>query len=137
LEIAAGASGGVACPGCGEAPRMAKSPAVRAGEAVDVCACCGHADLYVQKDFSRALGLTIVVLGCLGSLVFFALGRPLLAFGALVAMAAVDGVIYLLVADVAVCYSCHAIYRGFARNPAHRPFELGLLERYGGRAPRS
>jgi hypothetical protein len=103
---------------------------------VDVCACCGHSDLYVQKDFNRTLGLAIVILGCLGSLVFFGLGRPLPAFGALVAMAGIDGLIYLLVGDVAVCYSCHAIYRGFRRNPAHRPFDLELLERYGGRAPR-
>jgi hypothetical protein len=70
------------------------------------------------------------------SLVFFARGLPVLAMSALAGMALVDGVIYWLVGEVAVCYACHAIYRGFGRNPEHRGFDLELLERYGGREPR-
>jgi len=101
-----------------------------------VCALCGHPDLYVQKDFNRALGLSIVVIGSLASVVFFAFREPFLAVGALAAMALVDGLIYLLVGEVTVCYSCHAIYRGFGPNPEHRSFNLELLERYGGRTPR-
>ena len=124
------------CPGCGRETKLGRTPAVRSGNRVDVCAVCGHPDLYVQKDFNRSLGLFIVGVGILASLVLFAMGEPVLAMGALLGMAAVDGLIYLLVGDVTVCYSCHAIYRGFESNPEHGPFNLELLERYGGRAPR-
>jgi hypothetical protein len=100
------------------------------------CIGCGHDTLYVQKDFNRALGLTIVVIGCLASVFFFSRGQALAAMLALVVMAAVDLVIYSLVGEVTVCYACHTIYRGFPRNPAHEPFDLKNLEKYGGRDPR-
>lgn len=92
--------------------------------------------MYVQKDFNRSLGMLIVVVGISGSLILFAVTEPLFAVGALVLMALVDGLLYLLVGEVTVCYSCHAIYRGFGPNPEHEPFSLELLERYGGRTPR-
>jgi hypothetical protein len=56
--------------------------------------------------------------------------------GALALTALVDFVAYSLVREVTVCYSCHAIYRGFKRNPEHEPFDLKKLEKYGGRTPR-
>jgi hypothetical protein len=136
IPAPSGGPGTVACPHSGKTAELGISARVRDGECVDVCAVCGHPDLYVQKDFNRTLGLSIVVLGSLASFVFFAIGEPVLAVLALVAMALVDGVIYLLVGQVTVCYACHAIYRGFGPNPEHKPFNLELLERYGGRAPR-
>jgi hypothetical protein len=48
----------------------------------------------------------------------------------------VDLLAYFLVKDVTVCYSCHALYRGFLRNPEHEAFDLKKLEKYGGRTPR-
>ena len=48
----------------------------------------------------------------------------------------VDFLAYFFVGQVTVCYSCHAIYRGFNRNPEHEPFDLKKLEKYGGRTPR-
>ena len=54
----------------------------------------------------------------------------------LLASAAVDFLLYLMVADVTVCYACHAVYRGFPRNPQHSAFDLKELEKYGGREPR-
>jgi hypothetical protein len=137
-ELAAPASGppALTCGNCGRSTSLGRSPAVLEGSRVDVCPVCGHPDFYVQKDFNRALGLAVVVAGSLVSVVFFAMREPVLALGALVAMALVDGAIYLLVGEVTVCYSCHAIFRGFGPNPEHGPFNLELLERYGGRAPR-
>ena len=41
-----------------------------------------------------------------------------------------DGLLYLLVGDVTVCYRCGAHYRGFPPHPAHQPFDLGVGERY-------
>ena len=78
----------------------------------------------------------IVGIGIAASLYFFAQNRPIYAMGALGLTALVDFLAYFLVGEVAVCYSCHAIYRGFGRNTGHEPFDLKKLEKYGGRTPR-
>ena len=103
---------------------------------VDRCALCGHDNLYIQKDFNRALGISIVVIGVMLSLVLFAQSNAFYAMLALIGTAVVDAVIYFIVGEVTVCYACHTIYRGFDPNPDHAPFNLELLERYGGQAPR-
>ncbi len=103
---------------------------------VDQCALCGHDNLYVQKDFNRALGISIVVVGVGLSIILFARSNAVYAMLALIGTAVVDALIYFLVGDVVVCYACHTIYRGFERNPDHAPFNLEMLERYGGQAPR-
>jgi hypothetical protein len=103
---------------------------------VTTCISCGHDALYVQKDFNRQIGMAIVGLGIAISIYFFARNRPILAMAALGATALVDFLAYFLVGEVTVCYSCHAIYRGFKKNPEHEPFDLKKLEKYGGRTPR-
>jgi hypothetical protein len=92
--------------------------------------------LYVQKDFNRRTGLGIVGLGIAVSIYFFARSQPIGAMGALALTAMVDFLAHFLVREVTVCYSCHAVYRGFNRNPEHEPFDLKKLEKYGGRSPR-
>jgi hypothetical protein len=104
---------------------------------VTTCVSCGHDALYVQKDFNRNAGMAIVGLGIAASIYFFARSQPMFAMGALGLTALVDFLAYLIVGEVTVCYSCHAIYRGFDRNPEHEPFDLKKLEKYGGRTPRS
>jgi len=103
---------------------------------VTTCVSCGHDAFYVQKDFNRNVGIAIVGLGITSSIYFFARSQPLLAMAALALTALVDLLAYHFVRDVTVCYSCHAIYRGFNRNPEHEPFDLKKLEKYGGRAAR-
>jgi hypothetical protein len=103
---------------------------------VTMCVSCGHDTLYVQKDFNRQVGMAIVGLGIAASIYFFARSRPIFAMAALGITAFVDFLAYFLVGEVTVCYSCHAIYRGFKRNPEHEPFDLKKLEKYGGRTPR-
>jgi len=127
---------GFECPDCGHTGDLRTTGAVRQGDPVDLCAGCGHDNLYIQKDFSRALGMTIVVLGVGVAVVLFALERPFAAMGALVVMALIDWAIYAAVGSVTVCYACHTIYRGFPLNPGHAPFNLELLERHGGKDPR-
>lgn len=78
----------------------------------------------------------IVGIGIAASLYFFAKNQPIYAMGALGFTALADFLAYFLVREVTVCYSCHAIYRGFARNTQHEPFDLKKLEKYGGRTPR-
>jgi len=103
---------------------------------VTKCVSCGHDALYLQKDFNRQVGMAIVGLGIVTSIYFFARNQPLYAMSALGITAGVDFLAYFLVGEVTVCYSCHAIYRGFKRNPEHEPFDLKKLEKYGGRTPR-
>jgi len=51
------------------------------------------------------------------------------AWGVLLASAAIDGGLYLLVKDVVVCYRCGAHHRGVGRS-GNAPFELTIHERY-------
>jgi uncharacterized membrane protein len=103
---------------------------------VTTCVSCGHDAFYVQKDFNRNVGLAIVALGIACSVYFLARRQPILGMAALALTALVDFLVYYFVREVTVCYSCHAVYRGFNRNPGHKPFDLKKLEKYGGRAPR-
>ena len=48
----------------------------------------------------------------------------------MIGSAAFDGLLYLWVKDVIVCYRCAAHYRGAAGNNAHQPFEITIGERY-------
>jgi len=107
------------------------------GNVVTTCVSCGHDALYVQKDFNRQLGIGIVGIGIALSIYFFARSEPFLAMAVLGMTALVDFCAYFLVGEVTVCYSCHAVHRGFKRNPEHEPFDLKKLERFGGRSPRT
>jgi len=129
-------SSGVTCPGCGRPVPLRMDRTIPERNFVRNCVACGHDTLYTQKDFNRNLGVAIVVLGSLVCLYFFSRSQPIYAMMALFASAAVDFLIYSLVGEVTVCYSCHTIYRGFEKNPDHGPFELKDLEKYGGREPR-
>ena len=80
--------------------------------------------------------MAIVGIGIAISIYFFARSMPIYAMSALGITALVDFLAYFWVGEVTVCYSCHAIYRGFERNPEHEPFDLKRLEKYGGRTPR-
>ena len=124
------------CPTCGHDSDLQLTESLKARRIVDSCALCGHDNLYIQKDFNRALGVSIVGIGVGVSFVLFARANAFYAMLALIGAAVVDAIIYSVVGEVAVCYACHTIYRGFDPNPEHAPFNLELLERYGGQAPR-
>jgi hypothetical protein len=113
------------CPGCDHATRLADpDPAVRA------CAVCGNPDVYVRKDFPHSLGLTILTLACLASTVTYFLYEKWWTWGILIGSALFDGLLYLWVGDVIVCYRCGAHHRGYTPSPEHKPFELTTHERY-------
>jgi hypothetical protein len=105
-------------------------PAAPAHQALRSCAVCGNAQLYRKKDFPHWLGLLLLGLACLAFLVTNYLYQQRLAWGILLGSAALDGLLYLVVGDVVVCYRCGAQHRGFAPHPEHKPFELSIGERY-------
>ena len=126
----------VACPGCGKPAPLRVDGFLEQSGKVQACAACGHDRLYIQKDFNRNAGLAIVVAGAIVSVLFFAWGDAFWSMATLGVTALVDILVYKLVGTVTVCYVCHAVYRGFPRNPEHLPFDLKDLEKHGGRDPR-
>jgi hypothetical protein len=94
------------------------------------CAICGNEELYKKKDFPHWLGLTILTVACLGSIIPYWLYHQWLTWTILIGSAALDGLLYLWVGDVVVCYRCGAQYRELAPRAEHKPFELGIAERY-------
>ena len=130
------AAAGVSCPRCHQPAPLRLDASLARSERVEACAACGHDQLYIQKDFNRNAGLAIVIGGALVSVIFFALGDAFASMLTLGVTALIDILVYALVGTVTVCYACHAVYRGFSKNPDHGPFDLKDLEKYGGRDPR-
>jgi hypothetical protein len=113
------------CPKCDHVARLTDpSPNV------PVCAACGNHELFVKKDFPHSLGMTILVLALIASTVTYLFYEKWLTWAILIGSAAFDGLLYLWVKDVIVCYRCHAHHRAFAANHQHKPFELTIHERY-------
>jgi len=100
------------------------------GNTLTACAVCGNHELYKKKDFPHWLGLTILAVACLGSVIPYWLYHQWLTWTILIGSALFDGLLYLWVGDVVVCYRCNAHYRGLTPEPGHKPFELGIGERY-------
>jgi hypothetical protein len=124
----AAGQGQVVCSACGGSISL-RTEAL-GGARLLHCPLCGTEDMYTQKDFPHALGLTIVVLAAvLSSIAWWQYFYPL-ALGILLVAAGLDMCLYYLVGDAVVCYRCNSRFRGTERNPAHRPFDLGIGERY-------
>jgi hypothetical protein len=115
------------CPLCDQVVILAHP---RPDPSLPCCAACGCAELYKKKDFPHALGMGVLVGAFLASTVFYYWYRNVVTWGILIGSAAFDGILYLLVKDVIVCYRCGAEHRGVMAGPEHRPFELTIHERY-------
>jgi hypothetical protein len=113
------------CPGCDHRLHL---PA--AGPALEQCSVCGNRELYKKKDFPHWLGMSILVGACAVSVFTYGWYEPVWTWVILIGSALFDGLLYLWVGDVIVCYRCHAHYRGFQATTAHQPYELTTGERY-------
>ena len=115
------------CPGC---DHLGPAHACAGPGTLACCAACGNAELYRRKDFPHGLGLSILAVACVASVIPHWLYRPVWTWVILLGSVVIDGLLYLCVGDVVVCYRCDAHHRGFPANPEHRPFELTIQERY-------
>jgi hypothetical protein len=117
------------CPDCGFAADL-PGDALAPNGSLRCCAFCGNGQLYRMKDFPQWLGMSILTLAC-GS--FFVLAvvffQYTLAWSILLGSAAIDGLIYLIVGDVVVCYRCGARHRGVPSR-TFDPHELAIAEKY-------
>ena len=115
------------CPGCDHRLRL---PAESTAGKLRSCVVCGNGELYRKKNFPHWLGLTLLAVACVAFLVTNYLYQQWWAWGILLGSAAFDGLLYLAVGDVVVCYRCGAQHRGFAGMTEYKPFELSVGERY-------
>jgi hypothetical protein len=115
------------CPGC---DHLVQAPSPPADGTLQGCAVCGNRELYRKKDFPHWLGLTVLTAACLAFLAGSLLYRQWLAWAILIGSAVFDGLLYLWVGDVIVCYRCGAHHRGLPVPGSYQPFELGVAERY-------
>jgi hypothetical protein len=115
------------CPACDHIVTLAQP---RPDPALPACAACGNTELYKKKDFPHGLGMAVLLGAFVASTITYYLYNNVLTWGILIGSAAFDGILYLLVKDVIVCYRCCAEHRGVVAGPDHRPFELTIHERY-------
>src|SRR5437867_2252815 len=106
------------CPGCGSPSRIEArttdwqcplcNHGLRFREIGEECIVCGNHELYKKKDFPHWLGLTILTVACVGSIIPYWLYHQWLTWTILIGSALFDGLLYLWVGDVVVCYRCGA-----------------------------
>jgi hypothetical protein len=118
------------CPACSQPIALRITERMRRDHQVDHCAICGCPKVYVQKDFNRALGVSIFAVGA--GLFLLCAWNNRLVEGTLVwaAFVVADGLLYKWLPNVTICYKCHAQYREVAPNPDNQAFELGLAEKF-------
>ena len=95
------------------------------------CPVCGNHELYKKKDFPHWLGLNLLTFACVLSFFTYLWYEKWLTWAILIGSAAFDGLLYLWVKDVVVCYRCGAEHRGLGpEGEKVAPFELTVHERY-------
>jgi predicted nucleic acid-binding Zn ribbon protein len=97
---------------------------------VQQCLICPCRELYVRKDFSQTMGVTIVVIGMIISSVFWFYHMPIWTYATLFLFAAIDVVLYITVGNVLQCYQCQAQYRGLKILELHEGFDLEIHEKH-------
>lgn len=118
------------CPRCSTETSIQISESLQAGQTLERCGICEQDKFYVQKDFSRKLGLTLVFIGILLSS-YYTYYYGLLGLFVLIGIALLDWIIYYFLPWMTICYTCRAEYRGFKKNPKHEFFDLKREEQYG------
>jgi len=94
------------------------------------CLVCPSTDLYVRKDFPQVIGVSLVVLGIVGSSIAWYQMNIAWTFGILFATALLDVLLYAWVGDALMCYRCNAQYRGVDEMDSHGNFDLETHEKY-------
>ncbi len=119
-----------ACPRCGRSTPIELSASMRDEGAFDHCALCGRDQFFKQKSFNRAFGIAVVLV----AIAFAPFTSP--PYISLFIGAAVDGVVYLLVPWVGICYNCETEYRGLPGIADLEPFEHLIAQRIQARQAR-
>lgn len=113
-----------------DVPAVASQADAGTGASLSGCIVCGCRELFVRKDFSQRLGVSIVVVGLLFSTVAWGFHWRYLSYAILFATALCDVVLYVLVGNMLQCYRCQAEYRGLSGLEQFEPFNLETHERF-------
>ena len=98
------------------------TPETREGRELRQCPVCGAAHTYRQKDFNRALGVGLIVVGV--ALAYFTYGISL------VLVTLIDWLLVRRVGEVGCCYQCHAQFRKSPMVSQMEAFNLSLHDYY-------
>jgi DNA-directed RNA polymerase subunit RPC12/RpoP len=120
--------GAIVCQQCGSQIRFPPEAVQEGG--VRRCVVCPSTELFVRKDFSQRLGVTIIVVGFIASSVAWAYHQSVLSLAILIGTALIDAALYLVTGNVLTCYRCHSEYRDVTEWGTHPGFELEVHERY-------
>lgn len=118
------------CEHCGHRNEPHPSPALLAGGPIDHCPQCANGNFYLRKDFPQQLGCAAVSATVVLSSIAYALWDFPAALVVLVVASIADTLLYHRLAEVTVCYRCHAELRGFAPNPEFGAFDMHTAEEY-------
>ncbi|MAE71120.1 MAG: hypothetical protein CME06_11725 [Gemmatimonadetes bacterium] len=118
------------CPRCGHVAPVEVSPSMRDEGSFDRCALCGQDRFFKQKSFNRVFGIGVVLV----AIAFAPFTSP--PYISLFIGAAIDGVVYLLVPWVGICYNCETEYRGLPGIAQLEPFEHLVAQRVQARRAR-
>jgi ribosomal protein S27E len=116
------------CVACGRSVATPKG-AVSGGK-LHSCLLCPSQELFVRKDFSQRLGITIIVIGFVASAITWYLHLLIATYAILFATAMIDVALFLVVGNVLECYRCHAHYRDLAGLEQHGAFNLETHEKH-------
>jgi len=127
-------TGALVCASCQHAIPVSLPP--DAAEPPGRCLVCGCPELFVRKNFSQRLGLTIVVAAMVLSSIAWGLHWRYATYGILFAAALIDVILYFRVGNLLQCYRCSAEYRGLAELEMGEPFSLETHEKFRQQAAR-
>jgi len=82
------------------------------------CCLCGYEDFYLVKDFNRALGVLIFVVGAILSIWTYGLSLAVAAI--------IDAILYKKLPFIKVCYICDSEYKGFHLSKEDKAFNHTL-----------
>jgi DNA-directed RNA polymerase subunit RPC12/RpoP len=97
---------------------------------VKKCMVCPSTELFVRKDFSQRIGVTIVVLGFVFSTIAYFNYYLILSFGIMLVTAAIDALLYVIMGESLTCYRCSSEYRGTEDIESHGGFDLEVHEKH-------
>ena len=111
-------------------PQCAEDVAVPGGAGLERCLHCANPELYSRKDVPQQLGCAVVLSAVILATAAYAWWDFTGAFIVFASVALLDFLIYRRLAQVVVCYRCHAEFRRFPENPAHGAFDMHRAEEY-------
>jgi hypothetical protein len=118
----------VACGHCQSITRFIETAGT--GPATEKCMLCARGELFVRKDFSQRLGLTIIAIGFIAATITWAWHMPLATYAILGVSAAIDFTLFFVVGNLLECYNCHAEFRGMEHLGEFQAFNLETHERF-------